>query len=151
VPVQSSNELIAIDPATRAVTARYPLKGCEHPHGFIIAPKESVGYAACDGNNRLTTVDLATGHTLGTLAVADDPDVMSIDPGLNRLYVAGESGNLSSYDISSVGVPVSLGDVFVAKGAHAVAADPVSHRLYFALADLGGRAVLRVLAPSDRP
>lgn len=150
VPVQSSDELIAIDPAKRTVTARYALKGCDHPHGFIIAPKQPVGYAACDGNNKLTTVDLTTGRTLGTLAVADDPDVMSIDPGLNRLYVAGETGNLSTFDISSAGAPVSLGDVSVAEGAHAVAADPVSHRLYFALANLGGRAVLRVIAPSDR-
>lgn len=147
VPVQSNNELIAVNPETRAVVARYPLNGCDHPHGFIIAPGNAVGYAACDGNNRLLAIDLENGRVLRTLPVADDPDVMFIDPALNRLYVATEPGNLSIFDITSPGAPVSLGAVFVADGAHTVAVDPVSHRLYFALANLGGKATLRVLTP----
>jgi hypothetical protein len=72
---------------------------------------------------------------------------LAIDPGSDRLYVAAESGNLSTYDIRRVATPVALGDVFVADGAHTLAVDPVSHRLYFALADVDGRSVLRVLQP----
>ncbi|MGN6516550.1 MAG: YncE family protein [Rhizomicrobium sp.] len=147
VPVQSRDELIAVNPATRAVMARYPLKGCDHPHGFIIAPDDAVGYAACDGNNRLLAIDLQSGRVLRALPVAADPDVMFLDPALGRLYVAAETGNLSTFDIASTAEPVSLGDVFVAEGAHTLAVDPVSHRLYFALANLGGKAVLRVLTP----
>ena len=82
-------------------------------------------------------------------AVAHDPDVLAIDPEANRLYVASESANLSSFDIAHPNAPESLGDVFVADGAHAVAVDPVSHRLYFDLADMSGRAMLRVLAPKS--
>ena len=36
---------------------------------------------------------------------------------------------------------------FVGKDAHSVAVDPITHRLYFPLADVKGRAVLRVLEP----
>jgi hypothetical protein len=79
--------------------------------------------------------------------VAHDPDVLAIDAQANRLHVAAESGNLSSFDIAQAETPHALGDVYVGDGAHAVAVDPVSHRLYLALADVNGRAVLRVLAP----
>ena len=58
-----------------------------------------------------------------------------------------KSGNLSSFDITTVRAPASLGDVFVGENAHSVALDPRSHRLYFPLADVKGRMVLRVLAP----
>ena len=147
VPVQSHNQLIRVDPRKASVVARYGLAGCEHPHGFIAAPEGKFGYIACDENDRLMTVELASGGLLSNEPVAHDPDVLTIDRAANRLYVAAESGNLSTYDIGKREKPVSLGDVFIAPGAHTVAVDPVSHRLYFALADLGGRATLRVLAP----
>jgi len=151
VPVQSNNELAVIDPAQLRVVARWKLPGCDHPHGFIIAPNAAIGFAACDGNDRLMTVDLVTGRTLRDLSVAHDPDVLAIDPKSSRLYVAAESGNLSSFDIEQADTPRALGDVYVGVGAHAVAVDPVSHQLYFALADVNGRAVLRVLAPRTLP
>jgi DNA-binding beta-propeller fold protein YncE len=149
VPVQSHNELIRIDPVKASVVARYGLAGCEHPHGFIVAPKGGIGYVACDENDQLVAVNLASGRVLNKVSVAHDPDVLAIDPVANRLYVAAESGNLSTYNIATPGKPASLGDVFIAPGAHTVAVDPISHRLYFALANLNGRAVLRVLAPKS--
>lgn len=145
VPVQSRNELVKLDPVRLSIIARYPLAGCEHPHGFIVAG--GIGYVACDENDQLMTVDLASGRTLNKQPVAHDPDVLAIDGETHRLYVATESGNLSTYNIAVPDKPSSLGDVFVATGAHTVAVDPVSHHLYFALAALDGHAALRVLAP----
>lgn len=149
VPVQSHDELIRIDPEKTSVRARYGLSDCEHPHGFIVTPRGGVGYVACDENDHLLTLDLASGRVLSKEPVAHDPDVLAIDPLADRLYVAAESGNLSTYNISNPDKPVSLGDIFIAPDAHTVAVDPVSHRLYFALADLNGRAILRVLAPKS--
>ena len=151
VPVQSNNELAMIDPEQLRVVTRWKVPGCEHPHGFIVAPRVAIGFAACDGNDMLVTIDLATGRALHEQPVAHDPDVLAIDPQANRLYVAAESGNLSSFDIAHPESPRDLGDVYVDEGAHTVAVDPVSHQLYFALADVNGRAVLRVLAPRTNP
>ena len=147
VPVQSHNDIIAIDPRSLDVSARHRLAGCDRPHGFIVAPKGALGYAACDENDQLFTVDLTTGRVLNSQPVAHDPDVLAIDPEMKRLYVATESGALSTFDIANPEAPGSLGDVFVAKGAHAVTVDPVTHRLYFALANLNGQAAVRVLEP----
>lgn len=146
-PIQSRNELAVIDPVTLKLVARHPLPGGEHPHGLAIAPGQSIGYLACDGNDRLLTVDLATGKVLDNQPVAHDPDVLAIDTDARRLYVASESGNLSTFEIASPTSPRSLGDVFVGGGAHSVAVDPTSHRLFFPLAHVKGRSMLRVLAP----
>lgn len=148
-PIQSRDELATIDPVSALLVTRHALAGCKHPHGLAIAPNVAVGYVACDGNDRLLTVDLIRGTILDSEPLAHDPDVLAIDAGARRLYVASESGNLSSFDIATVVRPTSLGDVFVGDGAHSVAVDPLSHRLYLPLADLQGRSVLRVLTPKS--
>ena len=147
VPVQSRNELGVIDPMTDRVVARYSLPGANHPHGLMLARDTAIAYIACDGNDRLLTVDLAAGKVLDRKPLGHDPDVMAIDPSAKRLYVAAESGNLSVFDIAVPTAPAPLGIVFVGKDAHSVAVDPITHRLYFPLADVKGRAVLRVLEP----
>ncbi|MGE5147884.1 MAG: YncE family protein [Candidatus Eiseniibacteriota bacterium] len=147
--LQSRDQLVAIDPADGRIAARYALSGCEHPHGLALAPTSGVGYVACDGNDRLLAIDLATGRVLGRWPLAHDPDVLAIDRRAGRLYVAAESGSLSSFDIRDAGHPRPLGDVFVGDGAHSVAVDSATHRLYFPLAARNGRPVLRVLAPKS--
>ena len=147
VPVQSKNLLAAIDPKTDRVVARLPLVGGEHPHGLHIASGAAVGYVACDGNDRMFVVDLKTRKILGNLPLGHDPDVLADDPTLKRLYVASESGVLSVFDISTPDNPREIGRVFVGDNAHAVAADPETHRLFFPLRDVGGRAVLRIVMP----
>lgn len=147
-PIQSRNALAAFDPVAHTRTQSHPLTGCEHPHGLAIAPGAAIGYVACDENDVLVTVVLNDGKELGHLPLGHDPDVLAIDPASHRLYVASESGNLSTFDISEPAAPIALGDIFVGKGAHSVAVDPATHRLYFPLADLGGKSVLRILAPA---
>jgi len=145
VAVQSKNALAMIDPATNTFVKRYELVGADHPHGLIIAPGKAIGYVACDGNDRLLTIDLTTGKVLARNAIARDPDVLAVDPGARRLYVAGEGGDLSSLDITDPASPRSMGDTFIGKGAHSVAVDSATHRLYLPLADVNGQAVLRIL------
>ncbi len=145
--VQSHDDLAVIDPLTSAVIGRIRLQGCNHPHGLAIAPAGAIGYVACDGNNVLLTVDLAAARVLGLLPCVDDPDVLAIDPGANRLYVASEPGMLMVLDLANGHTPSPLGKTFVAAGAHSLAVDLATHRLYFALANFGGKSVLRVLAP----
>ncbi|MES2253589.1 MAG: hypothetical protein V4559_00965 [Pseudomonadota bacterium] len=145
-PIQSKNALAVFDSVGNTRIASHPLTGCEHPHGLAIAPGAAIGYVACDENDVLVTVALSTGKELGHLPLGHDPDVLAIDPASHRLYVASESGNLSTFDISAPAAPIALGDIFVGKGAHSVAVDVVTHRLYFPLADVGGKSVMRILA-----
>ena len=149
VPVQSRNELAVIDPVSLGVIARHPLAGAGHPHGLRIAHGAAVGYVACDENDRLLVVDLASGKVMGDLPLGHDPDVLADDGGV-RLYVASESGMLSAFDVSDAARPKKLGDAFAGANAHSVAVEPATHLLFLPLRELDGNAVLRILATLPR-
>jgi DNA-binding beta-propeller fold protein YncE len=147
VPVQSHDELIAVDPVGLKVVARHKLFGCRHPHGLHIAEGAAIGYVACDENDRLFAVNLTNGKITAELPIGRDADVLATDPGLKRLYVASESGYLTIIGTDEPAAPVALGMVMVANNAHSVAVDPMTHHLFLPLRDLDGKAVMRILAP----
>lgn len=145
VAVQTRNQLVAIDPVTEKVVARYDLPGSDHPHGFTIDEPGRLAFISCEGNARLLVVDLRTMKVLSTHAVGDDPDVLAWDPVWHRLYVASESGVLSIF--AAVGAQLRNVGELRAPHAHTVSVDPQTHRVYLPLQDVGGHPVLRILAP----
>lgn len=146
-PIQTRNEIGIFDAVGNQRIGSYPLTGCKHPHGLAIPPDTSIGYVACDENDILVTVDLKTGKELSHLPLGHDPDVLAMDGTAKRLYVASESGNLSTFNIANAGAPTLLGEYFIGKGAHSVAVDPGTHRLYLPLVNLGGQSVMRIIVP----
>ena len=145
VAVQTRGQLVAIDPATERVVARYDVPGVEGPHGFALDEPGRLAFMTGEGNALLAVVDLRTMRVVQRTHVGDDPDVLAWDAGLRRLYVASESGVLSSFRLSGDTL-VPLGELR-APHAHTVSVDPRTHRVYLPLENVGGRPVLRVLEP----
>ena len=148
VAVGSDNVLAAVDPRSLRVVNRRRLGGCSGAHGVQVdaADRHRV-FVSCEGNAKLVAVDLATGRSGPAIDVGDGPDVLALDPGRSRLYVAAESGSLTVVDVGGASPKV------VARGsagpnAHSVAVDPETHIAYFPLTDVGGHPVLRELAQS---
>ncbi|HEY7199519.1 MAG TPA: YncE family protein [Candidatus Dormibacteraeota bacterium] len=147
VAVAGRHELDAIDPATATVAARYPLPGCEGAHGVQVdVSGQDRAFVACEANARVLGLDLDTGRVTATVEVGTGPDVLSLDPGLHRLYVASESGVLTVVDAAGSG-PTVLTRGSAGPNAHSVAVDPDTHLVYLPLASVGGHSVLRILAP----
>lgn len=145
VAVQTRNQLVAIDPATEKIAARYDLPGADHPHGFTIDEPGRLAFISCEGNGKLLVVDLRTMKVLSVHAVGDDPDVLAWDPAWRRLYVASESGVLSEY-LADGAVLHAVGEVR-APHAHTVSVDARTHRVYLPLENVNGHPVLRILTP----
>jgi DNA-binding beta-propeller fold protein YncE len=146
VAVQTRNELVAIDPATQRIVAHYAM-ACEHPHGFLIDEPQRLAFVTCEGDAKLLVVDLRSMRTTATLKVADDPDVLALDPVLQRLYVACESGALDVFALRD-GALTLLGEQRISY-AHSVSVDPSTHRVYLPLQDVGGKPVLRIMAAQE--
>ncbi len=143
VAVQTRNELAAVDPITNSVVARVSVPGVERPHGVLIDAAHRLAYVAGEGNARLGVLDLRTMRVVRTYPVGADPDVLALDPGRRRLFVAAESGVVAAFDVrgdSLVPLPT-----YQAPLAHSVAVDPTTHLVYVPLEDVGGRPVLRIL------
>jgi len=148
VAVQTKNELVAIDPASDRIVARYPMS-CEHPHGFLIDEPNRLAFVTCEGDAKLLVVDLRTMRITATLRTADDPDVLALDPVLRRLYVGCEGGAVSVFEerfAEGRGTLAPLGE-YRAPRAHSVSVDPATHRVYVPLEDVNGKPTLRILQP----
>lgn len=110
-----------------------PLPGCGHDHGLTLDPTARLAFVACDGNAALLTLDLNTWQVTGNNTVGQDPDVLAYDPGPRRLYVAAESGWVTTLDDHDRHLSVT-GRAHLAEGAHVVTVDPTTHRSYYPIA-----------------
>ena len=146
VAVQTRGELVAIDPVTERVVAHYGVPGVSGPHGFALDELRRLAFVTGEGNATVAVLDLRTMRVTQRLRVGDEPDVLAWDPGWRRLYVASESGVLSSFLVVGATL-LPLGDLR-APHAHTVSVDPRTHRVYLPLESVGGHPVLRVLEPA---
>ena len=146
VAVQTKNGLVAIDPASERIVARYQM-ACDHPHGFLIDEPNRLAFVTCEGDAKLLVVDLRTMRTTATLRTAGDPDVLALDPGLRRLYVGCEAGAVSIFEERFVDGAMRLAFLgeYRAPHAHSVSVDPATHRVYVPLQDVNGKPTLRIL------
>ena len=108
-------------------------------------------WVACDGDNQLVVLALPGLTELGHLDVGDGPDVLAADPARGLLYVAAESGDVTTVDTRPAAGRVT-GRAHLADNAHVVAVDPATGRAYFPVPDTGaGRPGLLVTAPKETP
>lgn len=146
--VQTRNQLLEIDPTTDKVLERIDLPGAQGNHGLLIEPGQPRAFIACEGNDKLLVLDLQMKKVTASFDVGKDPDVLAFDPGFQHLYVAGEAGVVSIFNVEAGNVS-KIREAFVGPNAHVVAVDPNTHQVYFPLMNLHGRTVLRIMRPSS--
>ena len=146
--VQTRNELVEINPETDKIQARYHLSGGEHPHGFYIDDQNGKAYIACEGDNKLLVFDMKNHSVENVFPLANGPDVLAFDRGLQLLYVACESGAVSLFRYSS-GKLEKVGNVKVGPNSHSVSVDSETHHAYFPLKNVNGSPILRIMAPAS--
>jgi DNA-binding beta-propeller fold protein YncE len=145
VAVHEKNEVVAIDPATMRIIGRYPMAGIQSPHGIALDQSGRLAFVAGEENHMLAVVDLNTMKVLATLPVGEDPDVLAFDPGLKRLYVSAESGNVFVFREDRKTL-VDEGHISIPH-AHTVCVDPNTHLVYFPLENIDGHPLLRIMEP----
>ena len=148
VAVQTANQLAVIDPATPTIVRRITLdQAVRYPHGVFVDASHRLAFIAGQESGTLGVLDLRTFQLRQVLPIGSDPDVLAFDPALGRLYVAAESGVVAVFEEREETL-AQLG-WYRAPGAHSVAVDPGTHRVYLPLANIGGHPLLRVLTPAD--
>ncbi len=149
--VQTRNQLAVINPATRAITRRVPLPGCDHDHGLTLDSLDRLAFIACDGNATLLTLDLTTWQITSKATVGAQPDVIAYDPHAGRLYVAAESGPVTVLTRHRRRLDVTGADN-LAFDAHVVAVDPRTGRSYYPVPQAhDGRPALLVCQLQQAP
>ncbi len=130
VNLQDQNIFAIIDPATDDVVGRYPVGRCKGNHGMALDPEHHRAFLSCEGNNLMTVFDLDKNQPIAFLPMADGPDVIRFDPGLNRIYAACYSGAISVFHQDDPNRYRKLEDFPVQHAVHSLVVDLGTHRLY---------------------
>ncbi len=108
-----------------------------------------MAFVSCEGNARLLAVNLDTKQITASDHVGEIPDVLAFDPGLQRLYVAAESGIVGVFQVNGSSLQ-KIGQTYLAPNAHTIAVDPQTHRVYVPLENINGHPVLRIYEPLQK-
>ena len=147
VAASGPDQLVEVQPTTGVVTTTIALPDCSGAHGLRLHPDGNSALIACENNDVLARVDLVGDHSLSIAATGAGPDVLAIDPGLDRLYVAAESGDVTVFDLAQPGLAL-IGHDQPGTNAHTVAVDAATHRVFFPLPEGNdGTPVLRIMQP----
>ena len=145
VNLQDQNIFAVIDPATDEVVGRYPVGKCKGNHGMALDSEHYRAFLSCEGNELMTVFDLDKNVPIAFLPLADGPDVIKFDPGLQRIYVACYSGAISVFHEDDADHYRKLEDFRVQHAVHTVAVDQKTHRLYTPEQEVDGKPVARMV------
>jgi len=134
--LEDLSSIAAVDLTKHTITGQWPLEDCVHPTGMAIDEQARQLFIGCGGNSRLAVFDLEKHRVVTSISVGGGPDSVAYDAGLHRIYVTGRAGELSVVDRDSNGALTTLDTIPLHYGAHTLAADPESHKLYVAYASL---------------
>jgi YVTN family beta-propeller protein len=104
VNVEDQAKIAVIDVATRSVSARYDMPGCDSPTGLGYDAPTKYLIASCDGIAKVLDAD--TGREVASVAIGDGPDAVIYDGAHRQLFIpCGGSGEL---DVISIADPAHI-------------------------------------------
>jgi YVTN family beta-propeller protein len=103
-----SNEILAIDPAARAIRSRFP-SGGERPTHLAFDSKTGRLFITNQGTGGITVVDTKTGALLKTVKTGEGALGLGFNPKTNQIYVANrQAGTVTVVDATTYEVVADL-------------------------------------------
>jgi YVTN family beta-propeller protein len=134
--IEDLSSIAAVDLTKHTITGQWPLEDCVHPTGMALDGQAHQLFLGCGGNSRLAVFDLEQHRVVTSIPVGGGPDSVAYDARLHRIYVTGRAGDLCVVTRDSNGALATLDTIPLHYGAHTLAVDPESHKLYVAYASL---------------
>jgi DNA-binding beta-propeller fold protein YncE len=94
INIADSGSIAKVDVAAGAVTATWPLSGCERPHGIAYDPQTNRLFSGC-ANLVMVVVDAASGKNLASLPIGSNSDAIVVDSKRRRAMSANGDGTLT--------------------------------------------------------
>jgi DNA-binding beta-propeller fold protein YncE len=145
--LKDTDSVVALDLITRSVVGRWPLKPCEGPSGMAIDSAHRRLFSVCSGNAMLVVFDLARHRLIAAIPIGNRPDSVAFDPLLRRIYTAGVGGKLTVIQQNNPDSYQVLENISTHYGAHTLALDPETHKVYVAYASLLTYPRIAVFSP----
>jgi hypothetical protein len=150
VNVEDRGEIVAFDPRTLAVTARWPLAPCEEPSGLAMDRARGRLFAGCS-NKLMAVVDAGSGRVVATVPVGEGVDANAFDPATRLAFSSNGDGTLTVVREDSPDHFTVVGNVPTERGARTMALDERTHRIYMVSARFGPPPAPTAERPHPRP
>jgi DNA-binding beta-propeller fold protein YncE len=146
VNIVSTHEVAYVDIASRTVTRRSPLDGCQGPTGLAYDPADDLVLSACR-NGVADVTDGKTGTARASITIGEGADAAIYDAGNHVFYVpCGRAGDLAVIAVKSP-TDISLASTVTTElGARTGAFDSKTGKLYLPTAQFQP-----VTEPGKRP
>jgi YVTN family beta-propeller protein len=132
---EDKNEIVRMDLAANAVTAHWPLKGCQTPHGLAIDREHRRLFASC-GNAVMDVVNVDTGAVVASLPIGQGSDFAAFDTARQVAFSSNRDGTLSRIAERTPDKFEILAPVMTKIGARTMALDPKTGRIYVVASDV---------------
>lgn len=129
--LKATSEIAKIDPKTQAVVTKWPTAPAANPHGFAITKTNAVLIAG--GGGKLALLDLTSGKVLASCDIAPKVDEIAYNAALGRVYCASGTGQIAVVFVAQDKL-TPVGTVPSAQGAHSIAVDPKTHKVWIVFA-----------------
>ena len=149
VNVEDTAEILALDPASASVKARFSIAPCQDPTGLAIDPRGGTLFAGCR-NKMLAVVRTSDGRLLGTPAIGEGCDGVAFDPGAGLVFAANGEGTVTVLK-ETAGAWTPVQTVPTQRSARTIAIDAKTGRLYLPAAKFGPAPAATAENPRPRP
>jgi DNA-binding beta-propeller fold protein YncE len=147
--LEDIDSIAAIDLGQRSVVGQWSLAPCDGPSGMAIDAEHRRLFAVCSKNARLVVFDLDTHRVITSLAIGGGPDVVAFDRTLHRIYSAGKAGQLTVIQQDGPDAYRVADVIRTHFGAHTLAVDSASHKVFVAYASLFAHPRIAVFSPQE--
>jgi YVTN family beta-propeller protein len=144
VNVEDKNQIAVIDTASKKVTARYALKGCDGPTGLAYVASAKLLISSCDGVAKVVRAD--TGAEVASLATAKGADAVIYDETRKLAFIPCRAGTLEVLSLADPAHVTVVQHLATQVGTRTGTLDPATGRIYSMAAKFdappagGGRA-----------
>lgn len=142
INLEDKHAIAVIDASSRKVKATWPLEGCEGPSGLTIDTKTHTLFSSCDA--KLMVVDSNSGKVRQSVAIGDDCDAVSFDPGTGNVFASPSTGKFQIIHADKSGKYSVVQEIDTPVGSKTHGLDPSTHKVYLPSAKFAGD-------PSKRP
>ena len=147
--LEDTHSILALDLKRRTIVGRWPLEHCKSPRGLALDAVRQRLFAVCGGDAKLVVFDIARRRIVASLVIGRESDSVAYDASLQRIYCAGGLGTLTVVQQDDADTYRVLEHVSTQLGAHTLAVDTESHKIYVGYA--GFFAAPRIAVFSARP
>jgi YVTN family beta-propeller protein len=146
--IEDKNEIVRLDAYTKALTATWPLTGCDGPSGLAFDVAGARLFSVCD--KHMAVVDAKTGKALATPSIGDGPDAAGWNAAGKLAFASCGEGVLAVVDTSTPSY-ATIETLPTQRGARTMAYDSATDRVYLVTADFGPRPDPTADNPRPRP